>query len=142
MPSHLHPRSRATSALFTVTLLTSFVVVGLPHILPCPAPRRSYADSETIMSEDGRIVLRRHAESITDPKGESPVGDRELQTVDRARQKGGLTAEQAMFFQLQEEARILEKEKRECPVPKPGGFIGEILGFKGSKVSKPTSEKS
>jgi cytochrome c oxidase assembly factor 2 len=24
------------------------------------------------------------------------------------------------------------KPKRECPVPKPGGLVGEILGFKGS----------
>jgi cytochrome c oxidase assembly factor 2 len=30
--------------------------------------------------------------------------------------------------------------KRECPVPKPGGIVGEILGFKsssGEKGSKP-----
>jgi cytochrome c oxidase assembly factor 2 len=30
--------------------------------------------------------------------------------------------------------------KRECPVPKPGGIVGEILGFKSSsreKGSKP-----
>jgi len=32
------------------------------------------------------------------------------------------------------------KLKRECPVPKPGGIVGEILGFKsstGEKGNKP-----
>lgn len=26
--------------------------------------------------------------------------------------------------------------KRECPVPKPGGLVGEILGFKPSSTSE------
>lgn len=26
----------------------------------------------------------------------------------------------------------LRKQKRECPVPKPGGLVGGILGFGGS----------
>ncbi|KAH6856637.1 hypothetical protein B0I37DRAFT_443286 [Chaetomium sp. MPI-CAGE-AT-0009] len=43
-PPHLHPRSRMTSSLFATTVLASFLVVALPHILPCPAPRRAYAD--------------------------------------------------------------------------------------------------
>ena len=30
------------------------------------------------------------------------------------------------------EDRGVERSKRECPVPKPGGLVGEILGFKGS----------
>jgi len=25
-----------------------------------------------------------------------------------------------------------KRSRRECPVPKPGGLVGEILGFKGS----------
>ncbi|EAQ88107.1 hypothetical protein CHGG_04726 [Chaetomium globosum CBS 148.51] len=33
-----------TSSLFATTVLASFLVVALPHILPCPAPRRAYAD--------------------------------------------------------------------------------------------------
>lgn len=37
--------------------------------------------------------------------------------------------------------RELKRElKRECPVPKPGGIVGEILGFKsstGEKGNKP-----
>ena len=32
------------------------------------------------------------------------------------------------------------KFKRECPVPKPGGLVGEILGFRGSSNGKPEGE--
>jgi cytochrome c oxidase assembly factor 2 len=30
------------------------------------------------------------------------------------------------------DSRETRRSKRECPVPKPGGLVGEILGFKGS----------
>jgi cytochrome c oxidase assembly factor 2 len=30
------------------------------------------------------------------------------------------------------DSREVRRSKRECPVPKPGGLVGEILGFKGS----------
>jgi cytochrome c oxidase assembly factor 2 len=33
------------------------------------------------------------------------------------------------------------KEKRECPVPKPGGLVGEILGFKPSSSDGKGSSK-
>ena len=36
MPPALHPRSAATTSLFTGTLLVSFAVVALPHLFPCP----------------------------------------------------------------------------------------------------------
>ena len=29
-----------------------------------------------------------------------------------------------------------KRSKRECPVPKPGGIVGEILGFRASKDEK------
>ncbi|KAI9730719.1 MAG: hypothetical protein M1834_005688 [Cirrosporium novae-zelandiae] len=45
MVSYMHPRSRSTSSLFITTLLTCFVVVGLPHIIPCPSQRRDFADA-------------------------------------------------------------------------------------------------
>ena len=47
-PPHLHPRSRTTSSLFATTLVLSFFVVGLPHILPCPAPRTVLADGDMV----------------------------------------------------------------------------------------------
>jgi cytochrome c oxidase assembly factor 2 len=46
MPPHLHPHSRLTTSLFTTTLVASFLVVGMPHIIPCPAPRTDFAEGE------------------------------------------------------------------------------------------------
>jgi hypothetical protein len=40
-----------------------------------------------------------------------------------------IEGEAALFQQFQEEAEMLEKEARECPVPKPGRFLGRLLGF-------------
>ncbi|KAH6631775.1 hypothetical protein F5144DRAFT_602557 [Chaetomium tenue] len=65
-PPHLHPRSRMTSSLFATTVLASFLVVALPHILPCPAPRRAYADGGDMamqqqqdqQQENGGVVRR------------------------------------------------------------------------------------
>jgi cytochrome c oxidase assembly factor 2 len=34
------------------------------------------------------------------------------------------------FLRMEEEAAKIEKLGRECPVPKPGGIVGELLGFK------------
>lgn len=34
------------------------------------------------------------------------------------------------FLQLEAEAKKLSEHRRECPVPKPGGILGELLGFK------------
>lgn len=41
--------------------------------------------------------------------------------------------EVSTFLQLEEEAERLAKTGRECPVPKPGGVIGELLGFPSQK---------
>ncbi|RMJ28758.1 hypothetical protein PHISP_00403 [Aspergillus sp. HF37] len=125
MPSHLHPRSRSTTSLFAATLLASFTVVGLPHLFPCPAPRRTLADSEMMVTADGQQVQRirrrrRKDANMPDqdgrmPPGQSPpTGDEEVST----------------FLQLEEEAERLAHVRRECPVPKPGGRVGELLGFR------------
>ena len=29
------------------------------------------------------------------------------------------------------------KKTRECPVPKPGGLLGQVMGFKESEIQKP-----
>lgn len=39
------------------------------------------------------------------------------------------------FKQLQAEANIMVRDRRECPVPKPGGIVGRILGFEGKSTS-------
>ncbi|KAI1107458.1 hypothetical protein F4804DRAFT_160831 [Jackrogersella minutella] len=120
MPPHLHPRSRMTSSLFATTVAASFFVVGLPHILPCPAPRVKYADSET--AADGTRRRRRRKPEPTEVKDgiaqfESPNEDFEK----KAAETRGTTATRA-------------RRERECPVPKPGGVIGDLMGFKKSKT--------
>jgi cytochrome c oxidase assembly factor 2 len=44
MPPALHPKSFTTASLFTSTAVLAFLVVGAPHILPCPAPKQQYTD--------------------------------------------------------------------------------------------------
>lgn len=91
---HLHPRSRTTSTLFTTTLAISFLVVGLPHILPCPVDRRQFADSA-----DGKVRRRRRNR------------DDEVEARNEGDQDG------------------IGRPARECPVPKPGGLVGQMMGF-------------
>jgi cytochrome c oxidase assembly factor 2 len=120
MPPHLHPRSRLTSSLFVTTLLASFLVVGIPHILPCPASRIAYADGE--MPVDGTIKRRRRRKPNTDdPARESSnVVDR-LDTT-------SLDGEDVIGEQTSG-----RRSRRECPIPKPTGKVGELLGFKNER---------
>lgn len=111
---YLHPRSRTTSTLFTTTLAVSFLVVGLPHLLPCPVDQRQFADS--IETPDGRVRRRR-------------------------RQKPGDDAAISADVQQSEDnssgPAISDRAKRECPVPKPSGIVGNIMGFKEQDRRKP-----
>jgi cytochrome c oxidase assembly factor 2 len=159
MPPHLHPRSSATTTLFASTLAASFIIVGIPHVFPCPAPRRGYLD------EDGKIARRRRRRRKQE---DDPVDDADMTEVP-GRQLGtenaqvglggelksllgisssgadlpwvGRTAVEGsqlgkeerdlrdLFRDMKEEEAAMEKERRECPVPKPKGRIGELLGF-------------
>lgn len=60
-------------------------------------------------------------EANTLPQPSSPVADEEVST----------------FLQLEEEAKRFSAPGRECPVPKPTGFIGDLLGF-----SNPTTTQT
>lgn len=105
-----------TSSLFATTIFASFFVVALPHVLPCPAPRVTYADGEIIEDENGRRRRRRRPQ------------------VQQSEVKSGI-----VHFNHITQEDLGDHEgrgaKRECPVPKPGGKVGELLGFK-----KPTSD--
>jgi hypothetical protein len=132
MPPYLHPRSTATSTLFATTLLASFIVVGIPHVFPCPAPRRGYSDSpRQLRDADGNIIV---ANEDTQSSKQS--------STPQSKSSRSLQDEAELFKMLQKEAETVEKEARECPVPKPRGFVGRILGFEEQKaveVSKPVS---
>jgi len=94
-------------SLFTSTLLLSFVVVGTPHILPCPAPRHQYTDSPSDDPSNPRPRRRRRRKSCTTAEGGEAIS--------------GLEKSEITFT---------ERPERECPVPKPGGLVGRILGFR------------
>ncbi|KAI1128155.1 hypothetical protein F5Y10DRAFT_241339 [Nemania abortiva] len=133
MPPHLHPRSRMTSSLFATTVAASFLVVGLPHILPCPAPRVAYADSASSSSPDGngrRRARRRPPQQTTEVKDGIAQFDVEA--------KGSEGAE----IPTMKMTSTAPRGKRECPVPKPGGVIGELIGFKKEKEDRSSSSSS
>lgn len=109
---HLHPRSKSTSTLFTATLFISFLVVGAPHLLPCPVDRRQFADS--FEAPDGKRYRRRRKEV--------------------ANSNGGAQGVEISDDGMMEDGR----PKRECPVPKPGGIVGQIMGFKNEERPKPS----
>jgi cytochrome c oxidase assembly factor 2 len=100
-----------TSSLFATTVVASFFVVALPHVLPCPAPRVAFADGE--MPDGSGKRRRRRKPEITETRDGiaqfgSAAGDEELQ-------------------------RSAARTRRECPVPKPGGVVGELLNFNKKK---------
>ncbi len=96
-----------TSSLFATTVLASFFVVALPHILPCPAPRAVFADGEML---DGSTKRRRR---------------RRPEIVER---EGGIVQFDARSDDDNASSRA-KASKRECPVPKPKGMLGELLGL-------------
>ncbi|RDW62965.1 uncharacterized protein DSM5745_10076 [Aspergillus mulundensis] len=136
MPPHLHPRSRSTTGLFAGTLLASLVVVGIPHVFPCPAPRTTFADSEMIIGPDGQQIQRVRRRRRKDAEMLAQEGN-------MLPQKPTNTADEeiATFLQLEEEAKQYANIRHECPVPKPTGVIGSLLGFpKGTDAQVPAGE--
>ncbi|KAI1304468.1 hypothetical protein F5Y03DRAFT_170440 [Xylaria venustula] len=124
MPPHLHPRSRMTSSLFATTVAASFLVVGLPHLLPCPAPRVAYADAA---SPDGsRRRTRRRSQQPTEVKD----GIAQFDGVGESRGEG---AEMSAI------SSTAPRTKRECPVPKPG-VLSQLIGLKEGPGNANTSE--
>lgn len=100
-----------TSSLFATTVIASFFVVALPHLLPCPVPRAKYADGEVIVDENGRRRRWRRRD-MTPATPQSPDGIVQFdQTTDEYADPAS------------------ERSRRECPVPKPGGMLGQWLGF-------------
>lgn len=105
--------------MFTTTLLASFLVVGMPHILPCPAEHRVYAD--------GEMPVKRKRKGRTHPKSDTDGSNPSAMSIRN---------EEAVW-----DSSMAERRRRECPVPKPGGLIGEILGFAGREKSVKNNQK-
>lgn len=107
-----------TSSIFATTVLVTFFVVALPHALPCPAPRVAYADGETMVDENGRRRRRRPAQPVDVRDG--------VAQFERSSDEAG-------------RSMVEGREERQCPVPKPGGILGEMLGF--HKPREPARER-
>lgn len=103
----LHPRSKTTSTLFTTTLAVSFLVVALPHLLPCPVDRRQFADSVDNDHEKARTRQKR---------GQEDVEEKAAQTRESGKHV---------------------RSRNECPVPKPGGLVGQVMGFEQKQRPNP-----
>ena len=95
-----------TSSLFASTVVACFFVVAMPHILPCPVPATKFADGDVVVDENGRRRRFRRRESPEEVK----------QGI--VQFNGPIESEDA-----------IQRARRECPVPKPGGILGEWLGF-------------
>lgn len=116
MPPSLHPRSGLSTSLFGTTLLVSFLVVGMPHILPCPAPRVAFADNNVPEDDQKRRRRRKQQKSLPDQPEKAAKGETATMLNKQA---------------------IPEQKTHECPVPKPRGLVGEILGFGRRETETP-----
>lgn len=122
MPPILHPRSRQTASLFSATLLASFFVVGLPHILPCPVdPRASNDASDNFSGEQGAQRRRRRRRCLP----EDQMAMRQIAAGEEP------SAVAASTVNPEDGAAGFDTpaRRRECPVPKPRGLVGQFLGF-------------
>ncbi|MBE7182273.1 MAG: hypothetical protein INR71_13910 [Terriglobus roseus] len=117
MVQPLHPRSSWTLSLFTTTLAISFLVVGMPHILPCPVPSRPLAEGDIYIDRDGRRRRRKAAPTAASQNQGHSVA-------------GGLPSEEGDAKSGQEVLDEARRRARECPVPKPRGLVGQLMGFK------------
>lgn len=141
MPPNLHPRSRLTSSLFATTLLASFLVVGIPHLIPCPTPRVAYADEPT--NPDGTRRRRRRRRRCAQDADPATMTTGQQQHAASTSTEGPKSSTFDVFADNEEDDFVDEdrseggrkprRVRRECPVPKPGGIIGETLGFKSTR---------
>ncbi|KAG9549642.1 hypothetical protein KCU77_g6116, partial [Aureobasidium melanogenum] len=104
MVAHLHPRSRSTMSLFSGCLAICFAVVAAPHVLPCPVDKTQLADSA---SPDGEPRRRRRRKQSAPSPDSDQQDDNDMSSLSD-----------------------MDRPKRECPVPKPSGLIGQVMGFK------------
>lgn len=99
-------------SLFTGCLAVSFLVVGMPHLLPCPVDRRQY-------SEGGP----RRAKRKIDHDPLNPSDD-------------------TMAYLRQQDFSASSRRDRECPVPKPIELVKRSLGIAaGTADQTPTQQR-
>ena len=109
----------------------------MPHLFPCPAPRRTFADSPMTITADGQQVRRIRRRRRKDVEGNSETAGPGYPAP-----PGAVDEEVATFFQMEEEAEKLARVQHECPVPKPKGVLGELLGFRNARDSEPSQTQA
>ncbi|KAF2458939.1 hypothetical protein BDY21DRAFT_339332 [Lineolata rhizophorae] len=140
-PAGLHPRSRLTTSLFTTTLAVSFLVVAIPHALPCPVPPRAFADARADLDgmfdpdEQSQQGTRRRCRK----RRSKSLGQDDMARAEKRGAEGGADGEhkpsEAAGPLWVRGERWRKMRTRECPVPKPGGLVGQVLGFKAKEES-------
>ncbi|ERS95946.1 hypothetical protein HMPREF1624_07481 [Sporothrix schenckii ATCC 58251] len=146
-PPHLHPRSRMTSSLFATTVFASFFVVVLPHVLPCPAPRVALADGQmaevaadgTVVPQQRRRRRRRMQDEVMETAAPVPVQvERDADGMARFAMESGqrVTGQRVTSDSEAFPSPSPRRTTRACPVPKPGGIVGELLGFTSGNASQ------
>lgn len=80
------------------------------------------------ITADGQQVPRLRRRRRKDVELES-----ESARSDYATPPGAVDEEVSTFFQMEEEAEKLARVGHECPVPKPKGVLGELLGFRNAR---------
>jgi cytochrome c oxidase assembly factor 2 len=79
------------------------------------------------MNPDGQSIRRLRRKKKKDPDaGEEPSAMSGVSS----NISQGTDEEASTFLQMEEEAEKMAKIGRTCPVPKPGGIVGELLGFR------------
>ena len=86
----------------------------MPHLVPCPAPRTALADVE--ITADGRRIRRNKAVKNGLERGAAADNDTSMTPTEQAMLKA-----------------MGDGKARECPVPKPKGVLGRVLGFDDKK---------
>ncbi|KAL8637638.1 MAG: hypothetical protein Q9228_005113 [Teloschistes exilis] len=85
----------------------------MPHIFPCPVPRTQFAEGE--VNQDGQQRRRRRPSTTANEDESRPVPH-----------QANSIQEEVM---ADEQRDAMRKKAHECPVPKPTGRVGELLGF-------------
>ena len=78
-----------------------------------------------IVDADGRRYRRRLA-----PKAAVEIQDGQARTTIRSGSDKGRESAGGMGKEHDDEMEELRRKARECPVPKPAGMVGRMLGFK------------
>lgn len=105
-------------------------MVGAPHVLPsCPVRPRQFSESGGDPDAPKRRRKRRDGDA-------SAEGDRVREGQIGTSMADGIRRQDLEKMTSEEDEKM---RKRECPVPKPGGLIAQVMGFRKEEGNEPSS---